>query len=50
MVCVPVNVFAASVLAIVALVVGNVIVVASVPAKVSVLLNVNVLPATPVRV
>ena len=46
----PVNVFAASVRAIVAEVEGNVIVVVSVPANVSELLNVNVFPATPVRV
>ena len=49
-VCTPVKVFAASVLANVAEVVGNVIVVASVPANVNELLNVSVLPAAPVSV
>ena len=49
-VCVPVNVCAASVRAMVALVPGNVIVVPSVPAKVRVLLNVSVLAAAPVKV
>ena len=49
-VCVPVNVLAASVRASVALVVGNVIVVASVPANVMLLLNVTVLPSTPANV
>jgi hypothetical protein len=49
-VCTPVNVFAASVRAIVAEVEGNVIVVESVPSNVILLLNVRVLPATPVSV
>ena len=44
MVCTPVKVLAASVLAKVALVVGNVMVVPSVPASVRVLLTVKVLP------
>ncbi len=46
----PVKVFAASVRAMVALVVGKVIVVESVPSSVIDLLNVRVLPATPVSV
>jgi hypothetical protein len=46
----PVKVLAASVLAIVALVPGNVIVVPSVPSKVRFLLKVSVLPSTPARV
>lgn len=45
MVCTPVNVLAASVRAIVALVDGNVMVVASVPAKVRSLLKIGALPA-----
>jgi hypothetical protein len=49
-VCTPVNVLAASVLANVAEVVGNVIVVETVPEKVSVLFTVKVLPATKVKV
>ena len=49
-VCAPVNVCAASVLAIVALVDGNVIVVASVPASVRLLLDVSVFPSAMVRV
>ena len=46
-VCTPVNVFAASVRAMVALVLGNVIVVPSVPARVKELLIVSVLLAAP---
>ena len=49
-VCVPVNVCAASVRAMVALVEGNVIVVASVPASVRLLLDVSVFPSAIVRV
>ena len=49
-VCVPVNVCAASVRAIVALVDGNVMVVASVPAKVKEWLTVKVLPEPSVKV
>ena len=49
-VCVPVNVCAASVRAMVAEVVGNVSVVASVPARVRLLENVSVLAAAPVSV
>ena len=49
-VCTPVNVFAASVRAIVADVVGNVIVVPSVPASVSELFAVNVLRAPSVNI
>ena len=49
-VCTPVNVFAASVLAIVAEVEGNVIVVESVPARVKVLLDVRVFPSAIVSV
>jgi hypothetical protein len=49
-VCSPVNVCTASVLAIVADVVGNVIVVESVPVKVKDLLTVNVLPSATANV
>lgn len=49
-VCTPVKVFAASVRAIVALVVGNVITVLSVPLKVRVLVKFRVFPAVPVSV
>ena len=49
-VCVPVNVCAASVLANVAFVDGKVIVVASVPARVMLLLDVNVFPSAMVRI
>ena len=49
-VCVPVKVWAASVRAIVADVLGNVIVVESVPASVMLLLTVKVLPSVPAKV